>query len=443
MLKPDNKNPGFAVLQFRVIVLFVLFFSPPGISYSQSATPEQQVKQLMESCQFSRAASLAEHFLTTDSSNTELLLMKGRSLMAIYRHSEAITALESALREEPASIKVLNELTGAYRQAGEMEKAIKTNQIIITLAPDNIFFRLQLANLYYAEERFREAGSIFRECYQMDSSSFFVARQLGNCYNELKRSDSAIRYYRRALRITPYDQYVTGKLVNVFIREDDIAMALYWSQIYLEQQDSACIPILKQNGYCNYLLIDFPSAAKQFGKCAALGDSSKFTMKYLGLANYKQEKYDTATPFFRAAFFCDTTDAEVCFYYGVSAYRSLEVDTGLAYLTRTLRLLMPSGQFLSTLFSELADAYTSKGAADTAVVFLKKALEADPQKNTLRFKLAYQLDYYLRKPYEALPWYREFLKNHHTETEEKSLLPQHVSYADYTKKRIREITGKK
>ncbi len=166
-------------------------------------------------------------------------------------------------------------------------------------------------------------------------------------------------------------------------------------------------------------------------------------MKYLGLANYKQEKYDTATPFFRAAFFCDTTDAEICFYYGVSAYRSLEVDTGLAYLTRTLRLLMPSGQFLSTLYSELADASTSKGMVDTAVGYLKKAFEVNPENNRLRFKLAYQIDYYLRKPYEALPWYRAFLKNLDAEAEEKSLLPQHVSYADYTKKRIREITGKK
>jgi tetratricopeptide (TPR) repeat protein len=443
MLKPVNENPGFAMSQFRVMVLFVLFLPMSGISFSQSVSPEQQVKSLMEICQFSQAASLAELFLAADSSNNELLFMKGLSLAAIYRYSEAIAALECALGEEPASIKILSELAGVYRQAGEMEKAIKAHQKIIALAPDNIYFRLQLANLYNAEERFREAVVVFLECYQLDSSSFFVARQLGNCYNELKRSDSAIRYYRRALRINPYDQYVTGKLVNVFIREDDIAMALYWSQIYLEQQDSACIPILKQNGYCNYLLIDFQSAAKQFGKCAALGDSSKFTMKYLGLANYKQEKYDTATPFFRAAFFSDTTDAEVCFYYGVSAYRSLEIDTGLAYLTRTLRLLLPSGQFLSTLYSELADAYTSNGAADTAVVFLRKALEADPAKNTLRFKLAYQIDYYLRKPYEALPWYREFLKNLDAEAEEKSLLPQHISYADYTKKRIKEITGKK
>jgi len=166
-------------------------------------------------------------------------------------------------------------------------------------------------------------------------------------------------------------------------------------------------------------------------------------MKYLGLSYYKQEKYDTAVPFFRRAFYADTTDSEVCFYYGVSAYRSLEVDTGLIYLNRTFRLLMPPGKFLSTLYSELADAYTSKGSADTAIVLLTKALEAYPENNTLRFKIAYQYDFHLRKPYEALPYYREFLKNVVPGQDFVKNLPQQVSYSDYAKNRIREISGKK
>jgi tetratricopeptide (TPR) repeat protein len=164
-------------------------------------------------------------------------------------------------------------------------------------------------------------------------------------------------------------------------------------------------------------------------------------MKYLGLSYYKQEKYDSASPCFRLAFLRDTSDAEVCFYYGVSAYRSLAVDTGLVYLNRTLKLLMPPGKFLSTLYMELADANTSTGHPDTSIVLLQKALEADPENNTLRFKIAYQFDYHLRKPYEGLPWYREFLKNAPQQTESKPLLPQMVSYSDYAKNRIREISG--
>ncbi|MCX6303984.1 MAG: tetratricopeptide repeat protein [Bacteroidetes bacterium] len=422
------------------VVLLLLLI--PGFSGAQEREPAEQVKSLMESCQFSQAVGLAELFLSRDSTRTDLMLLKGRALAAGYQYREAIGVLLQAQRLDTANIKILNELADVYRQSGDPATAIAICRKVCTLAPGNRYFSLQLASLLYSEENYRQALKVLLPVYMSDSSSFFVAKQLGNCYNELKRSDSAIRFYRRALRIIPFDPYVTGKLVNIFIREDEIAMALYHAQVYLAR-DSVNIPILKQSGYCNYLLIDFKSAAKQFLECAKLGDSSKFTMKYLGLSYYKQEKYDTALPFFRSAFHLDTTDAEVCFYYGVSAYRSLAVDTGLVYLNSTLRLLMPPGKFLSTLYSELADANTSKGNADTAVFFLQKALEANPQNNNLRFKIAYQYDFHLRMPYDGLPYYREFLKNADPGGQAVANVPQQVSYSDYARKRISEIAGAK
>ena len=104
---------------------------------------------------------------------------------------------------------------------------------------------------------------------------------------------------------------------------------------------------------------------------------------------------------------------------------------------------MPSKQFLSILYSELAAANTSTGNPDTAIVLLMKALEATPENNTLRFKIAYQYDYHLRRPYDGLPYYREFLKNDVSDAKTMENLPQQVSYTDYAKNRIREITGKK
>ncbi|MCX6276648.1 MAG: hypothetical protein NT004_00955 [Bacteroidetes bacterium] len=426
------KTPG-------ILVIMLLFF--PGISKAQEREPIEQIKSLMESCQFSQAVSLAELLLLQDSSRIDLLLIKGRAQAAGFEYPEAIVTLRKALWYDSTNIKALNELVNVYRQSGDPNKAIATILKISSLVPDNRYFQLQLASLYYAENDFQKAVQILLPLYKTDSSSFFVAKQLGNCFNELKQSDPAIYFYRRALKIIPFDPYVTGKLVNIYLREDDVALALYFTQVFLAQ-DSVNIPILKQSGYCYYLLIDFKEAAKRLLTCARLGDSSKFTMKYLGLSYYKQEKYDTAAPFFLKAFSIDTTDAEVCFYYGVSAFRSLNIDTGLVYLNRTMRLLMPSGQFLSTLYMELAAANTSTGHSDTAIVLLTKALEANPGNNTIRFKIAYQYDYYLRELQKALSWYQEFLKNDREPKESTGTDPQQVSMSDYVKKRIPQITGK-
>jgi tetratricopeptide (TPR) repeat protein len=422
------------------LITVILLFLLPGISGAQKQESAEQVKYLMESCQFSQAVTLAELFLSKDSARADLLLLKGQALAAGFQYREAVAAFRKALLYDSTNIKVLNELVQVYRQSGDPENAIVTNLKIIGLVPENRFFRLQLANIYYAEEDYINAVRVYVPLYRADSSSFFISKQLGNCYNELKQSDSAIYFYRHALKIIPFDPFVTGKLVNLFLREDEVSMALYWTQIYLAR-DSTFVPILKQSGYCNYLLIDFKSAAKQFNECVRLGDSSKFTMKYLGLSYYKQEKYDTAALFFRSGFLSDTTDSEVCFYYGVSESRSLNVDTGLVYLERTLRLLTPPGQFLSTLYVELASAYTGSGMPDTAIVILQKALASNPGNNNLRFKIAYQYDFYLRKPYDALPYYREFLKNDVPGKDSGIRLPQQVPYSDYAKNRIREIAG--
>jgi tetratricopeptide (TPR) repeat protein len=423
-----------------VVILVILLFAFPRINVAQQPEPAEQLKKHMESCQFSQAINLAELYLSKDSTRTDLLLIKGRALAAGFQYSEATLALQKALFYDSTNIQVLNELVNVYRLSGASEMAIATSVKITGLFPDNRYFTLQLANLYYAEEDYRKAITVLLPLYLADSSSFFIARQLGICYNELKQSDSAIKFFKRALKIIPFDANVTGKLINLYIRGDETAMALYRAQVYLSH-DSSSVPIMKQAGYCYYLLIDFKSSAQQLLQCYRLGDSSKFTMRYLGLSYYKQEKYDSAAPYFRKAIAADTSDAEVCFYYGVSAYRSLAVDTGLLYLNRTLRLLMPSAQFLTTLYSELADANTSNGNADTAIIFLEKALEASPENNTIRFKIAYQYDYHLKKPYDGLPYYREFLRNDIPGTKAIENLPQHILYSDYAKNRIKEITG--
>lgn len=409
----------------------------------------------MESCQYSQAIALTDHYLAQDSTNINLLLLKGRALAAGFQFKEAIAVLSKAQKTDSTNIKVLNELVNVYKQSGDAGSAIAISYRITQLVPGNRYFSLQLANLLYSENEYRQAVQVLLPLFKTDSSSYYVVKQLALSCDELKLSDSAELFYRRALGINPFDPFVTGKLANLYIRQKKAEMALAVTGNYLKQ-DSTNIPILKQDAYCSYYISDFRASVKQFRRCLALGDQSKFTNKFLGMSYYKQEKYDTAAPFFRAAFSRDTADAEVCFYYGICEARTFGIDTGLVYLNRTLRLLMPPAPFLSTLYTELASAYTDHRQPDTAIVLLQKALETNPRNNTLRFKIAYQYDFYLRKPNQALSHYREYLRNAELLHESKASLPSQFSmvsqtdsgeyiftYGDYAKNRIEEITGTK
>ena len=415
-------------------------------SFAQKQSPRDtdltaQLHHLMDSFQYGQACLVADQLLEKDSLNVEVLILKGRALAADFKAQHAKDVFTRAYLLDSANTMTLFELVNVCRQLGDFSQAIAYCQKLVDLHPENSFFTIQLANLYYSIDDFRMVKDILLPLYQQDSMNSYVLKQVANSCNELQLADSAITLYKKYLDIVPFDAGVTGKLTNLFIRKRDYAAGLCLTETFLAH-DSTNTSILKLNAYCNYLMKEYQVAAQRFSKCVILGEKSKFTLKYYGLSWYRQERYDLAEPFFRLAYQADTLDAEVCFYYGVSAYRSALTDTGIVYLKKTLKLLIPDQKFLNTLYIELAGAYSENGQADTALTILKSAYEANPDYPTLAFKIAYQYDYYLRKPFEALPYYKEFLKKCPESEKAEVNIPQRRSYYEYALNRVKEIKGK-
>ncbi len=425
-------------MKIRILFLFLLFIS--GRLPAQQNDQAERVKSLMISYRFSQAIDLAETILTADSSRMDILMLKGKSQIALFRYQQALETFGRVLGKDSADTRVLFEISEVYRQLGETEMAIKTCHKITEVAPDNPYFSLQLARLLLENEDYLKALTVLQTLYLNDTSDFFVLKQIAGCFNELKSADSAMMFYRKALRLRPFDPGITMKLANMLIRRKDFLSAISFTDNFLSM-DSTHPGILKLNGYSRYMLKDYGSASKKFAKALEAGDQSKFLYKYYGLSFYKQDKYDSATPLFRNAFAADTTDAEVCFYFGVSHFRTFPVsDTGLIFLRKTLEILMPSDQFLTTLYIELAAAYNMNGRADTALILLLSAYEESPENNNLAFKIAYQYDYFLRKPQAALPYYKLFIQGLKDKEEVIYPNPQQVSYSEYARNRIKEIS---
>jgi len=426
---------------FLTIFFFGVLLSYPQFLSGQSRDDLREVKEMIENYQFNQAIKVADQFLLKDSTNLQMLLLKGRALSACFRFSEANFLLIKAILLDSTSIPLWYDLVNNYRQLGNTNLAIFACNKIIKIDPANRFFAIQLSNLYYNTDEFGKAKDILIPLYRTDTLNLYILKQLVNCYAELKSPDSAIYFYRKVLEGNRSDAGITGKLINLYVKNKKFQEGLELSERFL-LRDSVNANILRLNGFCYYLLKDYPQAEKKFLKCREFGDESKFTKKYLGLCYYKQDLFDKAEPIFWQAFNMDTTDAEVCFYYGVSAYRSMILDSGLTYLNKTLTLIMPSDQFLSTLYVELSSAYTASGFPDTALIILIKAYDAFPGNKKLLFKIAYQYDYYLRQPEKALLYYRDFIRASLAPDQEEMSLPQQVSYFDYTKKRIKQTTQK-
>ncbi|MCX6244258.1 MAG: hypothetical protein NTU98_06080 [Bacteroidetes bacterium] len=436
MKVPNNKT---LLLLVVVITVTTSVFAQNQNIRDKEITAKYQ--QLMDSYQYNEACQVASQLHGMDSLNIDYMTMMGRALTSGYQFQQASEIFTKAYLLDTTNTKTLFELVNVCRQLGDFRQAIAYCQKLVDLHPENSFFTIQFANLYSGTYDFRMAKDILLPLYRRDSLNTYVLKQLANSYNELQQVDSAIQFYSRYLVLVPYDAGITVKLANLFIRKRNYAAGLCLTETFLAK-DSANTGVLKINAYCNYLMKEYQVAAQRFSKCVTLGDKSKFTLKYSGLSLYRQELYDLAEPQFRLAYLADTTDAEVCFYYGVSAYRSALPDTGVFYLEKALELLLPDPQFLRTLYIELAGAYTDNGRSDTALTILKSAYEANPDYPILAFKIAYQYDYYLRKPFEALPYYKIFLKKCPESEKAEVNIPLRHSYYEYTLNRVKEINGK-
>jgi len=425
-------------VRLKIASLIFLTAVSTAALFAQQKEPPALLQSLIRSYSYPEAIRLADQLLSEDPARPDIMLLKAKALTGLFRVREAAEVLKDACRYDSTNLVILGELSDACLQAGETEQAIEACRRMVSVSPQNSFFRLKLANLLMIAEDYRQALDIYLALYKSDTSSFYVTKQSAVCFQEAGLPDSAILFCLKAITLNPHDAGVVGRLTNLYLKKEEVNAALILTTLYLGY-DSVNKPILRQNGYCYYLLKEYPTAIERFRKAIDLGDRTRFTWKYMGLSFYKQDRYDSAAPFFREAYALDTTDAEIAFYYGVSAYRSGMVEEGISLLDRTVRLLMPSDQFLSTLLTEQAAAYSSNGEADTALAILLRAKELLPSNFILDFKIAYQYDYYLRDPWTALGYYKSYLEISRSTGDEKQDLPLHMSYREYAKNRVSEI----
>jgi len=419
------------------LYIFVIFIINQR-SFSQKINGSENVKELMSEYRYGEALALADSLAGQNSSNTELLYLKARSLYEMKRFQEAINTLNFALKFQSADIKIIMDLITNYKNVGEKDSTIYFGNQLIQLYPENIYFKYQLADLYIQYDNYGAAINILLPVYLADTANFYNIMQVANCYYQLEMLDEANTLYRKAIKLIPFEKNAVSRLANISIKKKKYNEGIIITNQFLEK-DSDNTSILKLNAYLYYLSGYYDTAVVKFNKCILLNEKSRFTKKYLALSYYKNQDYFIAEPLFREVYESDTTETEICFYLGVSANRSEDIDTSLVYLNKTLDKLTPPGSYLSLIYSELADANNKLHRNDTALVLFKKALEASPDNHSLLFKIAYQYDFYLKRPFDAYKYYKKYVQNTSRPVSNETDETLSMSYFDYAINRINQL----
>jgi tetratricopeptide (TPR) repeat protein len=92
----------------------------------------------------------------------------GAALAETERPDDAIAALEQALRHDPAAYQTLNNLAVVYREQGRLDEAIDGGRRVVSLAPDFVFGRYNLAHALFLSGRFAEARDTYADAHDRD-----------------------------------------------------------------------------------------------------------------------------------------------------------------------------------------------------------------------------------------------------------------------------------
>jgi TolB-like protein/cytochrome c-type biogenesis protein CcmH/NrfG len=149
----------------------------------------------------------------------ELLSLKGRRNTA-----QAIEMFESAVAIDPGFASPYAGLAEAYSAMYEwydgnsawLSKAIEINQKALALEPTSLTARFGIAMVYFNQRRFAESKRSLEDILKEDADFYPAHLRLGMIGELLKDPESALKHYRKAAELKPYDEDAWMSLAGIY-----------------------------------------------------------------------------------------------------------------------------------------------------------------------------------------------------------------------------------
>lgn len=351
--------------------------------------------------------------------NAIILDKRGETLQAISILEDGISLYPDAEIE-----KLLSEFlfkTGQYTKA-------KPHLIKYQAMPD-IF--LMMVKVLEFEGNYSEVVNILEERVKTDSTNLEYLSRLGDNYFEIEEIDAAIETFSRIVNINPNDQLIQIKLANLHLIKKDYRKSIAICDSLLKT-DSTNSKAVRIRGLAAFRMSDFKSAASDFSKLLAFGDSSIVILKHLGISESKSYSFHDSRRHLSMAFQLDSMDHEICFFLARAYLNSTSPEKGLYYLNRADSLLKPNPEVLSSLALERVSIYSTLELYDEALYNYLLAYKYNPKPEYL-FYIGSLYQFRFDEKEKAIEYYTNFLKD----------LPPQDSSGTFSRKEQGTITLKK
>jgi len=378
------------------------------ILYTQSGTFAQD--SLLEAYyegRYDEVAAITSEAIASGDTALYNYYLGALAQVQLGRVKEAISILELADKRFPKERSIRKLLAAQYFDAGAYPKAELLYKSMVAEDSSDRSSWLKLAEIASARQQYGTSQEILQQVLYLDTTNLTGLMLMGDILTRQDNSGATV-YYKKAFQYYPDNQQAAYALANWDIQLD-MPQGAVWTCEQILGKDSTNIKFRKLMGFALYRAGKPQSAIGQFELAGALGDSSAFTFKYLGISRYLTMDFPGAIPPLESALNRDSSDADIRFFLGASLATTTRKTEAMYHLDKALELMQPDPAAVARIYSEQGNLKRLESEYESAYELYRLSWEADTTNPMALYYMASILDNSLHRSREALVDYGRFI----------------------------------
>lgn len=330
---------------------------------------------------------------------------------------------ESTVSENP---RILYPYAQAKYQSGFIGRAVEVLEKIRTLGSDDPRGTILLGSIYYNDQKWEAAESVYRELTNRVPDNLYLRTQLAKVNGNLQETELARNILREVLNEDPNYLPAIMELAVSYIGAYELYKAkellVPALEVYPEQGK-----LWNLAARTSYNLQEFKNAVEYWEKVVDLGDADNNTFRGMGLSYYQLGDTEKALANFEVSLSMNPDDM-ISLLYSAMVYRQLENWIKAGEQLDQLFKLHITDYFIDTIMQR-AVVSEELGKIDSAVSDYKLVKHLEPNLISAEFYLAALYDRNSDNKELILEHYLGYLENQRLDP----------SLEDYAKGRVRVL----
>jgi tetratricopeptide (TPR) repeat protein len=381
----------------HVLICFIIF-----LLLGKSAV-SQQYEILFLKNNYNKIIDIAKDRINTNTCTSNDYYWYSLSLNKKGQVVANTELLLSAVLRYPNNDELKKLLSSVYYQLGNYKEAIP----ILQKLTNDYESQTNLAKIYEFYSEYESANVIYKNLLKQDTANINYLRNIAKNYYRIDSLNLAATYYNDALIINFKDQPSALFLSKIYIELDSCEKSVNTCERILAY-DSLNVKFIKQAAYSYFKCAKFNEAKKMFSKSLALGDTSTFILKYLGIAEMNSQDFHNGREHLLLSYQKDSSDFEVCFFLGRAYLNSMEQEKGLFFLCKADSIIQPKNELLLAISKERTSLYNALGMFEKELISHKRCYELSKAPEFL-FYIASLYQNKLDNKEQALNYYKLFI----------------------------------